>query len=308
MSTISNIILFVIVLLCYIHITEQHKKSEDLEIYEMDYNSNPELQEVCNLKQPITFVYENIDDSLINLFINNEYFKQINELKVKNSNDYWSETDSVDFIILPTETALSLFNTDSESQYFTEGNHNLINDSNIVSFYEENDILLQPTMTSYKSYDVMFGSNGSVTPMKYHTNYRYFIYCTKGSVKVKLTPWRSKRFLHPKHDYEEYEFKSSINVWNPQPEYKEDFNKIKFVEFELHKGTMLYIPPFWWHSFKFNENACLCNFTYNSIANCLYNIPNWALYFIQQSNIRKAITKTHNIETKTQNNNDKTDL
>ena len=116
MSTISNIVLFVVVLLCYIHITEQHKKSEDLEIYEMDYNSNPELQEVCNLKQPITFVYENMDDSLINLFINNEYFKQISDLKVKNINDYWSETDSVDFN-MPTETALSLFNTDSESQY-----------------------------------------------------------------------------------------------------------------------------------------------------------------------------------------------
>ena len=304
MSTISNIILFIVVLLCYIHIAEQQKKSEDLEIYEMDYNSNPELQEVCNLKQPITFLYENIDDTLIN----NEYLKQIYELKVKNTNDYWNQSDSVDYIILPTDTAIRLFNTDSESQYFTECNHNLINESKIVSFYEENDIFLQPTMTTYKSYDITFGSNGTVTPMKYHTNYRYFIYCTKGSVKVKLTPWKSKKFLHLKHDYEEYEFRSKVNVWNPQTEYTEDFNKTKFIEFELNKGTMLYIPPFWWYSFKFNENACLCNFTYSSIANCLYNIPNWALYFIQQSNIRKSITKTRDVETHNKNNNDKTDL
>lgn len=296
MSIIVNIIIFSIVLLCYIHVTDQNKKSEDLEIYEMDYNSNPELQEICNLKQPITFVYDIIDDKLISSFTNNVFFKGVAELKVKNNNDYWENKDSVDYIILPTETTMSLFNTDTKSQYFSENNHNLIHESNNGYLFEEQNQFLQPTMTAHTKYDVMFGSNNSVTPMKYHTDYRHFVYCTKGTVKVKLTPWKSKKFLHPVHDYEEYEFRSKMNVWDHQPEYTDDYQKIKFLEFDLPKGTMLYVPPFWWHSFKFVDNACLCNFTYNSVANSIYNLPNWMLYFIQQSNIRRQVTKTQNID------------
>ncbi len=296
MSTIINIIIFIIVLLCYIHVTDQHKKSEDLEIYEMDYNTNPELQEICNLKQPITFIYDMIDDKLLSSFTNDIFFKGISELKVKNNNDYWENKDSIDYIILPAETALSLFNTDKKSQYFSENNHHLISESNNEYMFEEHNQYLQPTMTTNTKFDIMFGSNNSITPMKYHTDYRHFVYCTKGTVKIKLTPWKSKKFLNPVHDYEEYEFRSKVNVWNHQSEYSNDYQKIKFLEFDLPKGSMLYIPPFWWHSFKFTDNACLCNFTYNSFANSIYNLPNWMLYFIQQSNIKRQVTRTHIIE------------
>lgn len=296
MLTIINIVIFIIVLLCYTHVIDQNKKSEDLEIYEMDYSGNPELQEICNLKQPITFIYNVTDDKLISSFTNNQFFKDISELKVKNNNDYWENNDSVDYIILPSETAASLFNTDKKAQYFSENNHNLISESTNLSLFEQHNEYLQPTMTTHTKYDIMVGSNNAITPMKYHTDYRHFVYCTKGNIKVKLTPWKSKKFLYPVHDYEGYEFRSKVNVWDHQPEYYDDYHKTKFLEFDLPKGTILYIPPFWWYSFKFMEDACICNFTYNSIANSIYNLPNWTLYFIQQSNIRKQVTKSHNID------------
>ena len=55
MSSIVNIILFVIVLVLYLHIVHQLKTSEDLEIYEMDFTTNTHLQEVCDVKQPVMF-------------------------------------------------------------------------------------------------------------------------------------------------------------------------------------------------------------------------------------------------------------
>ena len=45
-------------LFLYLHVLEQYKKSEDLEIYEMDYSSNAQLQEVCNVKQPVLFEFK----------------------------------------------------------------------------------------------------------------------------------------------------------------------------------------------------------------------------------------------------------
>ena len=60
MSGLINIILFITVLVIYIHIINQFKTSEDLEVYEMDYTNNIHLQEVCDIKQPVLFEYNNI--------------------------------------------------------------------------------------------------------------------------------------------------------------------------------------------------------------------------------------------------------
>jgi hypothetical protein len=44
---------------------QEYKQSEDLEIYEMDYNNNVQLQEICNVKQPIIFDIEPIFPTII---------------------------------------------------------------------------------------------------------------------------------------------------------------------------------------------------------------------------------------------------
>ena len=44
MSGLLNFLLFIIVLVIYIHIINQLKTSEDLEVYEMDYTTNQYLQ------------------------------------------------------------------------------------------------------------------------------------------------------------------------------------------------------------------------------------------------------------------------
>jgi ribosomal protein L16 Arg81 hydroxylase len=76
-----------------------------------------------------------------------------------------------------------------------------------------------------------------------------------------------------------------------------DMDKMKFLEFDVNPGYVLYIPPYWWYSIKFSgENNLICGITYNSIMNYVANIPNLALYFIQQHNIKKKITKTLDIE------------
>ncbi len=104
-----------------------------------------------------------------------------------------------------------------------------------------NDEYLRPYLVSDCYYDVMFASKDLETPFRYDLNYRNYYVVTQGSVKVKLSPPKSSKYLYPVSDYENFEFKSAINPWNPQPKYRADFDKIKCLEIVLTPGKMLYI-------------------------------------------------------------------
>ena len=80
-------------------------------------------------------------------------------------------------------------------------------------------------------------------------------------------------YLLPYKDYENYEFRSPINIWNTQEQYKNNIDKIKFLEFQVNPGYALYIPPFWWYSIKYSGNAdnLIYGITYTTIINSISN-------------------------------------
>ena len=300
MSTILNILLFIIILFLYIHITHQLKKSEDLEIYEMDYSSNTHLQEVCEIKQPVLFEYKSVNPEFFeNLNIDSLGNIGTNDLKVKEIADYWNSDEAVDYVVIPFQSAQTLISSDTYSSYFSENNEDFIEETGIVKEYAGNDTFLKPTTCLQTKYDIMMGSKSMVTPLRYHTCYRQYICVNSGKIHIKMTPWKSKKYLYPIYDYENYEFRSPINVWTPQKKYMHEMDKIKFLEFDVLEGSVLYIPPYWWYSIKYSEEpTLLCGFTYNSVMNCVANAPNWGLYFLQQHNIKKKMTKIIDFDVK----------
>ena len=202
MDTLTTFIIFVVVLFVYVHLTAQFKKSEDLEIYEMDYTTSQQLNEICELRQPVLF-----------------------ELRTAENN-----TD------VPTD--------------------------------KNADELLKPSFSMFSKPDILFGSKGARTATKFHTNSRKFICVKTGKVQVKMTPWKSRKYLHHVYDYANYEFRSPIDVWDPQPKYLNDHEKIKFLEFDVDNGYVLYIPPYWFYSIKyFDEYTQLGEYNYNTIIN-----------------------------------------
>jgi hypothetical protein len=300
MSTILNILLFIIILFLYIHITHQLKTSEDLEIYEMDYSSNTHLQEVCEIKQPVLFEYKSINPEFFeNLNIDSLGNIGTNDLKVKEIADYWKSDEAVDFVVIPLQSAETLISSDTHSNYFTENNDEFVEETGLSKEYAGNDTFLKPIACLQTKYDIMMGSKSISMPLRYHTCYRQYICVNSGKIHIKMTPWKSKKYLYPIYDYENYEFRSPINVWNPQKKYMHEMDKIKFLEFDVLEGSVLYIPPYWWYSIKYSEEPTLLSgFTYNSVMNCLANIPNWGLYFLQQHNIKKKVTKTIDFDVK----------
>jgi hypothetical protein len=279
------------------------KTSEDLEIYELDYTNNTHLQEVCDIKQPVLFefnslcpeFYENINTETII-----QYDKY--DVKLKDINDYWNPNiDNVDYVVLPYSSALSLISSDPKSNYFIENNNDFVEESGLNQEFYNLDSFLKPTMNLQTKFDILTGSKNCITPLRYHTNYRQFYSVNSDKITIKMTPWKSTKYLHLIKDYENYEFRSPINVWNTQSNYKNDMDKMKFLEFDVNPGYVLYIPPFWWYSIKYSgDNNLICGITYNSIINYVANIPNLTLYFIQQHNIKKKIAKTLDMDNKSE--------
>ena len=103
---------------------------------------------------------------------------------------------------------------------------------------------------SHSSYDYLFGSKNTFTPFRYHKNYRNFFTVTKGEITVKLTIPDNSKYLYTNKDYQYFEFRSPVNPWDVQEQYKADFSKIKCLEITLKPGQMLYIPAYWWYGIK----------------------------------------------------------
>jgi len=311
MTFFINFLIFLIILFLYIHIVQELKRGEDLEIYEMDYLSNEQLQEVCSLKQPVLFNY----DSIAPEFFENITIESLAEkngqydVKVKETSDYHKtiafaedtkQDVSVEYIILPLQSAHGLMTTDNKSNYFSENNDLFLEDSHLDgSLFGENDVNLKPPFVVQTKYDIQFGSKGAITPLRYHTNYRQFICVNAGKITLKMTPWKSSKYLHPIKDYLNYEFRSPVNAWKPQKPYIHDTDRVKFLEFDVLSGNIVYIPPYWWYSMQYsNESDTLVtSFTYNSIMNCIANLPDWTMYFIQQSNFTNVPLKSSNKRT-----------
>lgn len=295
MDFIFHLLIFIIILFLYIHINNQYKISEDLEIFEMDYVDNLHLQDVCNLKQPIIFNYSQICPEFLEN-VNIDYLDKYGQydVNVKDINDYWnSEITSIDYTILPYQSANTLLSSDIKSNYFIENNLSYIEDTGIIKQFQTNDDFLKPPFTIQTEYDIQMGSKQSITPLRYHTNQRHFICVNSGKISIKLTPWKSSKYLHPYKDYETYEFRSPINVWKPQRKYFNEMDKLKWLDIDVLPGFMVFIPSYWWYSIKYSDdpNTILTCFTYNNVINVISNTRDIGLYYLQQSNIKPRITK-----------------
>lgn len=295
MNLFFHLIIFIIIFVVYINIIHLLKTSEDLEIYELDYKDNDYFQEVCNLKQPVTFSYEQIHPEFVNS-IDKDFLdlKENNDIKIKEVPDYYSEEiNNVDYFILPLKSYLSLIKSDTHGNYISEDNHFFIEESGCFELYQTNDDILQPKLSINKKYDLLCGSKNAHSTFKYHNNLRYYLITHSGKIKIKMTPWKSTKYLYPIKDYYNYEFRSPINVWKPQRKFFSEMDKLKFLEFELEKGHALYIPPYWWYSIQYtSDDTIVSAFTYDTFTNYIANSKDIGLYYLQQSNTKTKIAKT----------------
>jgi len=294
MKAVFGFFIFCLVLFLYLHIQFHLKTSDDLEMYEIDFASKDKFEEVCNLRQPVLFDFENqkiVQTANVDYLASNY---NAFEIKIRNSKD--QDYSSEIYMPLPFYTAVKLFDDDKNSSYFSENNMEFLQETAVSKNLQHNDEYLRPYMVSNCNYDIMTGSDGTLTPFRYEINYRNYFLCTQGSIQIKLAPPRSVKYLQPINDYENFEFRSPVNPWNPQPQYVADFDKVKCLEFTLQAGKTIYIPAYWWYSFKFNKNSSVACFRYRTYMNNLAILPQVAMYALQLQNVKRDIVKKVSLE------------
>lgn len=282
MDTLYATIIFILMLILYSQIIFQLKKGDNMEIYEIDYTNITDLNKSANLKQPIIFEFSNFVNTLNDYslkFLAVEYGSF--DVFIKEPDDYHSDRP-VNTVVIDLAAAESLVKTDTSSKYYSNQNQSFIYETGLDKYFKQLDKHLQPMFSVFSKYDFMFGSSGTTTPLTYHTYERRFVYVNGGKISVKMTPWRSNKYTVMNKDYENYEFASPLNVWNPQDNYRTGFQKMKFLDFVVHSGNILYIPPFWYYSIKIEDNDGLVyTMDYGSPMNILSNTINLGYYFYE---------------------------
>jgi hypothetical protein len=297
MRIIIAIFIFCLVLFLYLHIQFHLKTGEDLEMYEIDQPSKDRLEEICDLRQPVLFDFDcqKIMDTSNRNYITNNY--SAFEMKIRNV----QENDNI-YIPLPLHSSVKLFDEDKNSSYFTENNKEFLDETGVGKNMRYNDEFLRPYMVSNCNYDILMGSTNTCTPFRYEINYRNYLLLTQGSAEIKLAPPQSTKYLYPIYDYENFEFRSPIDPWNPQPRFTADFDKIKCLQFTLLPGKTLYIPSYWWYSIKFNNNTSISFFNYRTYMNNLAVLPYICLHALQIQNIKRDVVKKIDIKDLNKNN------
>jgi hypothetical protein len=299
---IVSILIFCIVLFLYLHIHFHLKRSNDLEVYEIDQPSKQRLEEVCDIRQPATFEYynEQLLTQLSYQAIHNSYRAfDINIRDVSKTPSSSSSTDDsknpqkgtenefVLFIPVALKIAHEVLKKDTEMKYISENNADFIEETGLIKTFQLNDEFLRPYMVSKCMYDILMASENTITPLRYDINYRNYFLVTQGSARIMLIPPKDTRYLYPNNDYDIFEFRSPVNPWKIQPEYQDDFDKIKTLEVDLYQGMTMFIPAYWWYSIKFTgSETSICSFKYRTYMNTISIMPQLVMGTLQNMNTK----------------------
>jgi hypothetical protein len=302
MNYIITVLVFCIVLFLYLHIYHHLKTSNDLEVYEIERPSKDKLEEICDLRQPVVFKYTN--ERLMSSCALPKVIETygVFDVKIRNTKDDDEQTET--YLPLVIREAIELVRNDKKEQYVSENNSDFLEETGLIKNYKYNDAFLRPPMVSSCNYDFLFGSKNTTTPLCYDLNYRNYYLVTNGSITIKLIAPQSSKYLYARKKYETLEFSSPVNPWDVQEEYKADFDKIKLLDVTLNPGDIIYIPAYWWYSFKYNNISSVCAFKYRTYMNTIAISPQIVLSLLQKTNIQRKTMKVKecdDIDTKVDN-------
>ena len=295
MQFLIGLLVFCMVLFIYLHVHYHLKTSDDLEVFEVEQPSKEKLEEVCDLRQPVRFDFDpsNLSSVCQREQVNDSYGAF--DAKVRDLQLPPGAEEEL-YVPMPFANAVQVMEEDPDSRYVLESSADFLDETGLAKEYRVADEFIRPPMVSSCTYDLAIGSEGASTPFRYDLNYRNYYLVTEGEVVFKLAPPRSTRHLHEIRDYENFEFRSLVNPWDVQANYKNDFDKIKCLEITLKKGEILHLPAYWWYSIRHTGSSTLCSFKYKTYMNTVAILPKLFMRFLQIQNVKRHTASVMELE------------
>lgn len=275
---------FLITLFFYIHIIYHHKTSNDLEIYDIKSIHSVNLDDLLDLRQPLS--------------IQDEKFKPLDDIDIDELTNYFGAFDlklwesDTPFYMSKNEPNVVLIKDiiplfQKNNNLISMQNNDFIKDSSLYQKISNVLSMLKPKICSNTNLDICIMSKYSFTPLQYKISHRHYILVTQGELKVKLIPPKYSKYLHMENDYLNFIFESPIHPWDIQEEYTHEFNKIMSLDITLHKNDIIYIPSYWWYSLQSNSNiSVFVDVEYGTYMNYLANLYHYGIHYLQKQNIK----------------------
>jgi len=252
----------------YLHCMNQYTKGEEMMVYETDYTTRDNLLKECALKQPIVFDVPSSSRPPVTPL--EQWEGDMLILSTTNT------TKTIKTFVSAQDAASLLRKTEGA---VTEGNASWIIE-NIPLLFDMRtlDALWRPSWTLQTNYDVFAGHGGATTRLRWHFDSSRFFYVSTGRLRIKMTPFYNSAYAKPQNDYSAFEFTSPLDVWSTTDKLAE---RMKFIDFEVGPGSVVYIPPYWWYSFQYisrgeNETETLIYaFTYRTCVNIFAHAHHW---------------------------------
>ena len=260
MKSVLSIIIFLCVLLLYLHVKYHITVSSTMQVYVFTDINKKKLEDVAYFKQPIQFNYN----------INMEDKRLLSELKVIDSSNY-------EEIPLDERASKRLFKT---SNYYTEYN-NL--DHALRGALSVHDTLFEPMNTVLTEYDVLFGSDKVCTQLKHNLAYRHVLYVHTGDpITIKLLSPAYNELLSGEYNYKHLNVTSKVDIWQQSLQ-------DNIITLSVTKHQAISIPYYWWYSVQLNANTKIYSFKYYTAMNMVAISPMIVAKYYQQYNSKNII-------------------
>ena len=168
--------IFLMCLFVYTHIRYHIKQVNELDIYDMGQITKDKLEEVCRLKQPVTFIMQ--ESKIENTFCLSNMIQEYPEKPMKL---YHLENTPV-FVPLKDVTRLV-----KHKDYTSFNNVDLVDNPSILNQLQLIDSYLSPPLTIYQTYDLWVGGSNAIIPKQQHHYYRQYLYITNGFIECSIT-------------------------------------------------------------------------------------------------------------------------
>ena len=189
MNWLLFIIVFLLIFFLYIHISYHYKIVNRLDIYDMNYVDKKSLEEVCVLRQPVTFI---LDESMFEKYFNLQQLTQgFTNMSLQIQDSSCENSKLVSVSISKAGELLK-----SSKEYLSYNNLLFVDDTLTKNKLSYLDSYLSPPMTIQSIYDVWLGTENSKMSIKSSNYYREYLYVTCGSIEcILITPNKLRQQL-----------------------------------------------------------------------------------------------------------------
>jgi len=265
MKIIINILIFLIVLIIYLHVNKFLELSDNLSINEMYFTNKLNFNEICRIKNPI-IIYD--------LSINSS-----NILNYLEKNNYVLDIDNYKNNKIKYQDINNLFNKDISNSYLSFNNIN--SDNKFYKLFESNDFSIKPLSSVFCNYNIIMANKNSTLNYHYDIYDRNILQIEQGSIEIILI---SPKFIN------NFDFKVNMKTMSYFTKINEkelSEKNVPYKKIKLVSGNIINIPYKWIYKIKFLDNSLVLNYSYVSHINLLCNCRDFLFQKIYKEMILK---------------------